>query len=97
VFYLQATAAQGWWRLVWCLWSPALTADTSKTRLQAAVFTDALGCCLGQPRAGKELREAGVGWRDVFVEVPIKIHNSSLAQALIAGGRRRLAVCPGHV
>jgi hypothetical protein len=25
-----------------------------------------------------------VGWRDVFVEVPIKIHNSSLAQALIA-------------
>jgi hypothetical protein len=36
------------------------------------------------PCAGKELREAGVGWRDVFVEVPIKIHNSSLAQALIA-------------
>ena len=33
---------------------------------------------------GKDLREAGVGWRDVFVEVPIKIHNSSLAQALIA-------------
>jgi translation initiation factor 3 subunit H len=25
-----------------------------------------------------------VSWRDVFVEVPIKVHNSSLAQALIA-------------
>ncbi|KAF8058059.1 TIF3H1 [Scenedesmus sp. PABB004] len=37
-----------------------------------------------QKLAGKDLREAGVGWRDVFVEVPIKIHNSSLAQALIA-------------
>lgn len=33
---------------------------------------------------GKELREAAVSWRDVFVEVPIKVHNSSLAQALIA-------------
>ncbi|WIA33517.1 hypothetical protein OEZ86_006642 [Tetradesmus obliquus] len=37
-----------------------------------------------QKLTGKDLREAGVGWRDVFVEVPIKIHNSSLAQALIA-------------
>jgi hypothetical protein len=36
------------------------------------------------PNTGKDLREAGVGWRDVFVEVPIKLHNSSLAQALIA-------------
>lgn len=34
--------------------------------------------------AGKDLREAGVSWRDVFVEIPIKIHNSSLTQALIA-------------
>lgn len=34
--------------------------------------------------AGKDLREAGVSWKDVFVEIPIKIHNSSLAQALIA-------------
>lgn len=33
---------------------------------------------------GKDLREAGIGWRDVFVEAPIKIHNSSLAQALVA-------------
>lgn len=38
------------------------------------------------PHAGKELREHGVTWSDVFVEVPIKINNSSLAQALIAGG-----------
>jgi translation initiation factor 3 subunit H len=33
---------------------------------------------------GKDLREAAVSWRDVFVEVPIKVHNSSLSQALIA-------------
>lgn len=33
---------------------------------------------------GKEMREAAVSWRDVFVEVPIRIHNSSLAQALIS-------------
>ena len=25
-----------------------------------------------------------MSWRDVFVEVPVKVHNSSLAQALIA-------------
>jgi hypothetical protein len=53
------------------------------------VFTDAPTCFHNSP-AGKELREAGVGWRDVFVEVPIKIHNSSLAQALIAGESRRM-------
>jgi len=34
--------------------------------------------------SGRELREAGVSWRDVFQEVPLKVHNSSLAQALIA-------------
>jgi translation initiation factor 3 subunit H len=39
-----------------------------------------LFCCA----PGKDLREAAVSWRDVFVEVPIKVHNSSLAQALIA-------------
>eukprot|EP00879_Flechtneria_rotunda_P006685 GHRR01007025.1.p1 GENE.GHRR01007025.1~~GHRR01007025.1.p1 ORF type:complete len:333 (+),score=130.07 GHRR01007025.1:296-1294(+) len=37
-----------------------------------------------QKLTGKDLREAGISWREVFVEVPIKIHNSSLAQALIA-------------
>eukprot|EP00878_Enallax_costatus_P002206 GHUV01002377.1.p1 GENE.GHUV01002377.1~~GHUV01002377.1.p1 ORF type:complete len:333 (+),score=120.44 GHUV01002377.1:148-1146(+) len=37
-----------------------------------------------QKLTGKDLREAGVSWKDVFVEIPIKIHNSSLAQALIA-------------
>eukprot|EP00775_Hariotina_reticulata_P013473 gene13473-13599_t len=37
-----------------------------------------------QKLTGKELREAGVSWHDVFVEVGIKVHNSSLAQALIA-------------
>jgi translation initiation factor 3 subunit H len=34
--------------------------------------------------SGKDLREAGIGWRDVFVEVPIRVHSSSLAQALVA-------------
>jgi len=34
--------------------------------------------------SGRELREAGVSWREVFQEVPLKVHNSSLAQALIA-------------
>lgn len=34
--------------------------------------------------AGKELREAGINWKDVFQELPIKLHNSSLSQALIA-------------
>lgn len=34
--------------------------------------------------AGKDLREAGVGWRDVFVEIPVKVHSPSLAQALVA-------------
>jgi translation initiation factor 3 subunit H len=34
--------------------------------------------------AGKDLREAGISWKDVFQEIPVKIHNSSLAQALIA-------------
>lgn len=37
-----------------------------------------------QKLTGKDLREAGISWRDVFVEVPIRIHNSSLAQALVA-------------
>lgn len=36
------------------------------------------------PPAGKDLREAGISWRDVFVEVPVRVHNSSLAQALVA-------------
>lgn len=46
----------------------------------------ALQCCVDSPcvTLGKDLREAAVSWRDVFVEVPIKVHNSSLAQALIA-------------
>lgn len=37
-----------------------------------------------QKLSGKELREAGVGWRDVFVEVPVKVRSGSLAQALVA-------------
>ena len=38
----------------------------------------------GQKLTGKELREANISWKDVFAEVPIKIRNSSLVQALIA-------------
>lgn len=32
----------------------------------------------------KDLTEAGLSWRDVFVELPIKIRNSNLIQALVA-------------
>uniref|UniRef100_A0A7S0X132 Eukaryotic translation initiation factor 3 subunit H n=1 Tax=Chlamydomonas leiostraca TaxID=1034604 RepID=A0A7S0X132_9CHLO len=32
----------------------------------------------------KELREAAISWKDVFVDIPIKVANSSLTQALIA-------------
>lgn len=34
--------------------------------------------------AGKDLREANVTWKEVFVEIPIKVHNSLLTQALIS-------------
>ncbi|MEW5319343.1 MAG: hypothetical protein WDW38_010502 [Sanguina aurantia] len=37
-----------------------------------------------QRLTGKDLREAGIAWKDVFVEVPIKLHNSALIQALVA-------------
>eukprot|EP00877_Chromochloris_zofingiensis_P003456 jgi/Chrzof1/13110/Cz07g20080.t1 len=37
-----------------------------------------------QKLTGKELREAAITWKDVFIEVPIKVQNKSLAQALIA-------------
>lgn len=30
------------------------------------------------------MREAAITWKDVFIEVPIKVQNKSLAQALIA-------------
>lgn len=33
--------------------------------------------------SGKELREANLSWKDVFQDIPIKIHNSSLIQALV--------------
>lgn len=57
------------------------------TRLEFEFCTHV--CLVSHPAApaaaaGKELREAGVTWRDVFVEVPIKVHNNSLTQALIA-------------
>lgn len=32
----------------------------------------------------KDLREANIAWKDVFVELPIKVHNSSLVQAVVA-------------
>lgn len=31
----------------------------------------------------KDMREAALGWKDVFQEIPIKIHNSTLVQALV--------------
>lgn len=34
--------------------------------------------------SGKDLREANVTWKEVFVEIPIKINNSQLCQALLA-------------
>jgi len=37
-----------------------------------------------QKLTGKDLRDAGINWKEVFQEIPIKVHNSSLAQALIA-------------
>lgn len=32
----------------------------------------------------KDLREANIAWKDVFVELPIRVHNSSLVQAVVA-------------
>ncbi|EFJ46498.1 eukaryotic translation initiation factor 3h [Volvox carteri f. nagariensis] len=32
----------------------------------------------------KGFREAGLSWRDIFVELPIKVRNSNLVQALVA-------------
>lgn len=32
----------------------------------------------------KDLREADLAWKDVFVELPIRVHNSSLVQAVVA-------------
>jgi translation initiation factor 3 subunit H len=32
----------------------------------------------------KDLREADLSWRDVFVELPIKVRNSNLIQAMVA-------------
>mmetsp|Transcript_13127 Transcript_13127/g.35734 ORF Transcript_13127/g.35734 Transcript_13127/m.35734 type:complete len:340 (-) Transcript_13127:121-1140(-) len=34
--------------------------------------------------SGKDLREANISWKDVFVDVPVKVQNSPLAQALVA-------------
>lgn len=37
-----------------------------------------------QKLTGKDLREANIAWKDVFQEIPIKIANSALIQALVS-------------
>jgi C-terminal region of eIF3h len=44
-----------------------------------------------------KLKGAGIGWTDIFEEIPVSVQNSNLVCALMAQVRQRHVAASGHI
>ena len=50
----------------------------------------------GVSLSAEKLKEANIGWEDIFEEIPIVVHNSPLVTALMAQARASAALTARH-